>query len=101
VATTTYFVKKIGVMSIAKFGALIGMIIGIINGIILAMNIGPSAAIAGRSMFPGVGSGVMTFSLNVILWIIFGFLGGTVIAFIYNFEPGEMGGIEVGLVVRQ
>jgi len=45
-------------------------------------------------MVLGVGSGVMTFALNVFLGIIFGFLGGAVIAFIYNFAPGEMGGIQ-------
>jgi hypothetical protein len=47
----------------------------------------------------GVGSGVMTFALNVIMGIIFGFLGGAVIAFIYNFALGEMGGIGVDLEV--
>jgi hypothetical protein len=60
-ATTAYYVKKLGVLSSTKFGATIGMIIGVINGIILAMNIGPSAAVLGGSLALGVGSGIMTF----------------------------------------
>lgn len=100
-ATTAFLVKKLGVMSVAKFGAIIGMIIGIINGILLAINVGSSAALIGGSMFLGVGSGIMTFCINVILGTFFGFLGGAVIAFIYNFALGEMGGIEVELEVRQ
>ena len=100
--TTTYLVKKLGVLSSAKFGATIGMIIGIIGGIIVAINIGPSAALAGGSMFWGVGSGIMTFCVNVLFGSLSGFLGGAVIAFIYNLAPwGEMGGVEVELEVRQ
>ena len=100
-ATTAYLVKKLGVMSIAKFGAIIGMIFGIINGIILAINVGSSSAIPGGPLVLGAGSGIMTFCINVILMTIFGFLGGAVIAFIYNFAVGEMGGIEVELAIRQ
>jgi uncharacterized protein YqgC (DUF456 family) len=99
--TTAYLVKKLGVMSFAKFGATIGMIIGIIGGIIAAINIGPSAALAGGSMFWGFGSGIMTFCVNVLWGTFLGFLGGAVIAFIYNLAPwGEMGGIEVDLEIR-
>jgi uncharacterized protein YqgC (DUF456 family) len=95
--TTLYLVKKLGVMSVAKFGATIGMIIGIIGGIIIAINIGPSAALAGGSMFWGVGSGIMTFCVNVLFGSLLGFLGGAVIAFIYNLAPC---GIEADLEIR-
>jgi hypothetical protein len=62
------------------------------------MNVGPSAAVLGGSLALGVGSGVMTFCINVILGFVLGFLGGAVIAFIYNLAPwGEMGGIAVDL----
>jgi len=98
-ATTTYFIKKLGVMSVAQFGAVIGMIIGIINGIILAFKIGPSAVIT-TGVVLGVGSGYMTFAINVILGTVLGFLGGAVIAIIYNFALAEMGGINVELEVR-
>jgi len=100
-ATTAFLVKKLGVMSVAEFGAIIGMIIGIINGILLAINVGSSASLIGGSMFLGVSSGIMTFCINVILGTFLGFLGGAVIAFIYNFALGQMGGIEVELEVRQ
>jgi uncharacterized protein YqgC (DUF456 family) len=99
-AITAYFVKKLGVMSVAQFGAVIGLIIGIINGIILTLTIGPSAAIPGGSVVLGVGSGIMMFALNVVSGIIFGFLGGAAIAFIYNFSLNEMGGM-VEFEVRQ
>jgi hypothetical protein len=94
--TKTYFVKKIGVMSVAQFGAVIGMIIGIINGIILALNIASSAVIK-TGVVLGMGSGIMTLTINVIMGIFFGYLGGAVIAIIYNFALGEMGGIGVDL----
>ncbi len=88
-------------MSVAKFGATIGMIIGIIGGIIIAINLGPSAALAGGSMFWGVGSGIMTFCVNVLFGSLLGFLGGAVIAFMYNLAPwGETGGIELDLEIR-
>jgi uncharacterized protein YqgC (DUF456 family) len=97
-ANTTYFVKKFGVMSVAQFGAVIGMIIGTINGIFLAFKIGPSAIIT-TGVVLGVGSGYLTFATNVILGTFAGFLGGAVIAIIYNFALGEMGGIKVELEV--
>jgi hypothetical protein len=99
--TTAYLVKKLGVMSIAKFGSIIGMILGIILGLKNAINIVPTASIAGGSMVLGVGSGVMTFVMNVFMGIIFGFIGGAIIAFIYNFALGEIGGIEVDLEVKE
>jgi uncharacterized protein YqgC (DUF456 family) len=95
-ATTTYFIKKIGVMSVAQFGAVIGMIIGTINGIMPALNIAQSSVIT-TGVVLGVGSGIMTFALNVIMGIFFGFLGGAVFAIIYNFGLGETGGIGVDL----
>jgi hypothetical protein len=100
-ATTAYFVKKLGVMSVAKFGAVMGMIFGIIMGIVRALDIGPIAAETTNSMVFGVGSGIMTFCVNVLIWVFLGFIGGAIVAFIYNFALGEMGGIEVVLEVKQ
>jgi hypothetical protein len=94
-------VKKFGVMSVAKFGSIIGMILGIILGLINAINLIPVASLTGGSMVLGVGSGVMTFAMNVIMGIIFGFIGGAIVAFIYNFALGEIGGIEVDLEVKE
>jgi hypothetical protein len=90
-----------GVMSVAKFGSIIGMIFGIILGLINAINLVPSAAITSGSMVLGAGSGIMTFIMNVIMGLLLGFVGGAIIAFIYNFAPGEMGGIEIDLEVRE
>lgn len=39
----------------------------------------------------------MTFTVNVIMGVFFGFIGGAVIAVIYNFALGETGGIGVEL----
>jgi hypothetical protein len=99
--TTAYLVKKLGVMSIANLGAIFGMIVGIIEGIILAINIGSSSAIPGGSLMLSIGSGIMTFCANVIFMTFFGFLGGAVIAIIYNFVVRERDGIEVELEVSQ
>ena len=67
-ATTTYLVKKIGILSVTQSGAVIGMIIGIIIGIILALTIAPSAVIT-TGVVPGAGSGIMTSTVNVIMGI--------------------------------
>jgi hypothetical protein len=40
-------VKKLGVMSVAKFGSIIGMILGIILGLKNAISIVPAASVAG------------------------------------------------------
>lgn len=72
------------------------MIIGTINGIILALNIAPSSIITAGVVL-GVGSGIMTFIINVILGTFCGFFGGAVIAWIYNIALGQMGGIKVDL----
>ena len=101
--TTVYLVKKIGVKSVAMFGAIIGMICGTFLGIVLAMNVGPDVARTGGSLLLGMGSGFMTFALNVILGIISGFIGGAIVAFIYNsdhFPIGDLGGIELNLETR-
>jgi hypothetical protein len=99
--TTAYLVKKLGVMSVAKFGSIIGMILGIILGLINAINLVPAASLAGGSIVLGVGSGVMTFAMNVIMGIIFGFIGGAIIALIYNFALVEIGEIEVDLEIKE
>lgn len=99
--TTAYLVKKLGVMSVAKFGSIIGMILGIILGLINAIKLVPVASLTGDSMIFWVGSGVMTFAMNVIMGIIIGFLSGAIIAFVYNFALGEIGGIEVDLKLKE
>jgi uncharacterized protein YqgC (DUF456 family) len=98
--TTTYFVKKFGVTSVAQFGAVTGMIIGTVKGIIAALNIAPSSAITADVVL-GMSSGIMTFCINVVFGFFLGFLAGAVIAFIYNLAPwGEKGGIKVELEFR-
>jgi hypothetical protein len=100
-ATTTYFLKKFDVMSVAQFGAVIGMIIGTINGIIIGLNVARSSAITADVVL-GMSSGIMTFCINVILGVFLGFLGGAVIAYIYNLGSSwETGGIKVELEVGQ
>jgi hypothetical protein len=99
--TTTYFLKKFGVMSVAQFGAVLGMIFGTANGIIVALNLAPPSTITADVVL-GVSSGIMTFCANVIFGFFLGFLAGAVIAYIYNLTPwGEMGGIKVELEVGQ
>ncbi len=99
--TTAYLVKKLGVMSVANVGSIIGMIFGIILGLINAINLVPASSIPGDSIVLGLSSGIMTFLINVIMGIFFGFLGGAIIAFIYNFAFSKKGGIEVDLEFRE
>lgn len=100
-ATTAYLVKKLGIMSVAKFGAIIGLIYGIIMGLVLAVAGGTAAASLGGSMGLGAAAGIGMFIGSVIMGVIFGFIGGAIVAFVYNFALDTMGGIEVDLEVKQ
>lgn len=92
-------IKKVGVLSMAKFHALLFAIIGLLAGLFIA-SLGPlfSAAskITGQS-FPFTGLGVLAIIILPIVYGIMGFVGGAIAAVIYNLIARWIGGIEVEL----
>lgn len=59
-ATTAYMIKKLGVMSVAKFCAILGLIWGIVMGIVMAIGMQRWASYMGVSP---AGSGIAAFKL--------------------------------------
>jgi len=91
--------KKIGVLSLAKMLALLGLVWGIVSGIVrgaLVELYAPIMGPVGRWGFSALG-GVAVFVLMVILGIVGGFILGAVIAFLYNAFAGWIGGVEIDL----
>jgi hypothetical protein len=97
-------VKKINVLSLAKIQAIFGFIFGLLAGIFWAIAIswinssvdyaGTSAnAALMRSALPL--SGVGAIIILPFLYAIMGFIGGAIIAWIYNLIAGWIGGIEL------
>ncbi len=90
--------KKLGIMSVAKFQAVLMAIMGFIYGIFLTIFL--STLGGALSAFPGVAStftnlGILSIILFPILFAILGFIGGAISAFLYNLIAGFVGGIEM------
>ncbi len=98
-ATTAYMIKKFGVMSVAKFSAIIGLIWGFVMGLMVAVGVGRTAAMFGGGML-GAGVGIVGFIVMIVLGAVCGFIGGAVLAFIYNIVLGAIGGIEMDLETK-
>ena len=92
-------IKHIGVLSVAKVEALIGVVLGLIIGVFFA--------VAGSSLFsafglPSIGMGFGFLSI-IILPIFYGimmFISGAVGAFLYNVIAGRIGGIDLKWLLR-
>jgi hypothetical protein len=97
--TTPYMIKSFGVLSIAKFCAVIGLVWGFVMGIIVAVGVGGSAAMMGAHAL-GIGAGIVGFILMIIIGGVGGFIWGAVAAVIYNIILGAIGGIEMDLEVK-
>lgn len=98
---STFRIKSLDVMSVAKIGALLGLVFGIIEGIFMAAIIGTIGAFA-KSVMPMAGAGaVVVFVMCVIIGVIGGFIGGAIWAFVYNIAAGVVGPIEADLEAVQ
>lgn len=95
-------IKKVDVLSYAKIsgalGAVIGFIIGLISALIgtamMAAFSAASGAPAGMGLFVGA---VAIIAVPIVMGIS-GFIGGAIVAFLYNVVAGWIGGVEIELV---
>ncbi|HVN73106.1 MAG TPA: hypothetical protein VMT44_00765 [Methanoregula sp.] len=99
-AATAYMVKSFGIVSVAKFFAVFGLIWGFLMGIVVALGLGGLGSAFGSHMI-GAGLGLVGLVVMVILGGIFGFIGGAIVAIVYNIVLGAIGGVEMDLEVKQ
>jgi len=98
--TTAYMIKQFGVVSIAKFFGVIGLVWGFFMGIFLAIGIGGAASAMGGIHALGIGAGLAGWVLMIIIGGIGGFICGAIVAIVYNIVLGAIGGIEMDLEVK-
>ncbi|MCX6744822.1 MAG: hypothetical protein NTX82_04835 [Candidatus Parcubacteria bacterium] len=93
-------VKKIGVLSCAKIEGLIGVVAGLVGGIIFFLvgsalqSIFQSADFESSGMMFG---SAMSIVILPIIYGVVGFIGGAIVALLYNLIAGWIGGIEIEL----
>ena len=86
--------KHVGVLSVAKITALLGLVGGLIYGLFfsaLLPLIPRLSALAGMGMVAVVIAGI-------VFGAIAGFIYGVVVSFLYNVFAGWVGGIQIDLV---
>jgi hypothetical protein len=99
-------IRRIGVLSLAKFMGGIYGAIGLLIGAVLSLAALAGAAIGGvQNDEPGaavIGAfvGVGAIIVLPIFYGLMGFLGGLVAAFLYNLFAGVFGGIELDVDMR-
>jgi hypothetical protein len=99
-ATTAYMIKQFGLMSVAKFFAVFGLVWGFFMGLVLALGLGGMGSVMGGAAL-GIGAGIAGLVVMVILGGIFGFIGGAIVAIVYNIVLGAIGGVEMDLEAKQ
>jgi hypothetical protein len=92
-------IKSFGVLSVAKFSAVVGLVWGFLMGLgVLFAGTMIPADLTGAGM-PGGGMivGVVGFVVLIIVGGVGGFIGGAIMAVIYNIVLRIIGGIEMHL----
>jgi predicted DNA repair protein MutK len=100
-------IKRLGVLSVAKMLSIIYGMVGLITGVLYGLGIMFLGAtmLSGSSSSRGVNEaaggfivvGLVTMVVTPIMTAIFGFIGGAILAFIYNLAAKMAGGIEMEL----
>jgi F0F1-type ATP synthase membrane subunit a len=94
-------IRRIGVLSAAKIGGILGAALGLLAGLMFSAisGLGGLAAAVQQGGEPGagwlLGLGAAAIIVMPILYGMFGFIGGAIQAFIYNLAARFVGGLEV------
>ena len=94
--------KHVGILSVAKITALLGLVFGLVYGIIFAtfaatlVMIMPMASSLRAAGAGGIGAVIVI--LMAIAGAVCGFIYGAVVAFLYNVFAGWVGGVQLDLV---
>jgi uncharacterized membrane protein len=89
--------KHVGVVSVAKIMAVMGLVFGFIMGIFAGILTSALGAIVPGGGGLAAGIGIMSIIFATIAGAIGGFICGAVLAFLYNLFAGLVGGIELEL----
>ena len=96
----TYVIKQLGVVSIGKFFAVFGLVWGFFMGFFIAAGVSGMGSVMGTHAI-GFAGGLIVLGLMTIMGGVFGFIGGAVVAFVYNIVLGATGGVEMDLEVKE
>jgi hypothetical protein len=90
-----FVLKKIGVLSLAKIIGVVYAVLGLIIGALMSLFsvIGAAVTQSGVGVLFGVGAIIIL----PIFYGLAGFIGGAIVAFIYNLASDVVGGIEIEL----
>jgi hypothetical protein len=98
-------IKSLGVLSVAKMYAalmgIFGLIIGVIYGLfIIVFGVGLLSSGVRGTAGAGVGGivgGLVAMIGIPLFYMVFGFVGGAITAFVYNIVAGMAGGVEMDI----
>ncbi|HVN73339.1 MAG TPA: hypothetical protein VMT44_01960 [Methanoregula sp.] len=88
-------IKSVEIMSWAKIHALFGIVFGLIYGIIFGVIL--TAVGVGMDRGGMTAFGIASVVIFPIIFGIMAFIGGAIVAFLYNVFAGKIGGIQVEL----
>ncbi|WP_298670009.1 hypothetical protein [uncultured Methanofollis sp.] len=90
-------VRRLGVMSVALFFAILSALYGLIAGI---LGVAMAVPTTDLGIIAAITAGIGGILLAIVLWAIGGFIGGAIAAVIYNFIFATTGGIQIDLDVE-
>jgi len=98
-------IRRFGVLSVAKMQSLVGFVVGLILGVIYGLafialgatmsSLGGRDAAAGG--VPSIIMGIVFMIAIPILYTVIGFIGGAIVALVYNIAAGMIGGVKFEL----
>lgn len=98
-------IRRIGVLSAAKIGSVIGAFAGVLAGVMFYLlgALGGLASAAGEGQSEAdaavtafmAGMGLLSIVILPVVYAIFGFIGGAIQALLFNLAARVMGGLEV------
>lgn len=99
-STATYVIRQFEIVSIGKFFAIFGLVWGFLMGFLIATGVTSMGTAMGM---PGLGfaGGFILLCITTVIGGVFGFIGGAIVALIYNFVLGAIGGIEMEMDVKE